>query len=318
MKGVFLDVRSLSKDDVDFSVLRDVVDDWEFIPHCASNEIEKNTVDADIVISNKINLDRHLLNNARKLKLVCIAATGTNNVDLAAAHERNIRVCNVTSYATNSVVQHVFMLLLSLIRKQAQYSKAVYAGEWHNSREFCLLDHTITELTGRNLGIVGYGELGQAVASVARCFGMNVLVAERARQNRDVRPDRVAFTDVLKKSDIISLHCPLTDETRNLFGPHELSLMKPGSILINTARGGIVDEQALADNLRSGHIGAAGVDVLSEEPPVGGNPLLEPSVPNLLVTPHIAWSSQEARQRLVCEVALNIKAFLSGVERNIV
>jgi glycerate dehydrogenase len=227
-------------------------------------------------------------------------------------------VANVTGYATASVSEHVFALMLALKRRLPGYQRLVAAGQWQRSHQFGLLDFPITELAGRTLGIVGYGELGQAVARVAEAFGMSVRIASRPGIKADTPPQagRVVLNQLLTEADILTLHCPLNDNTRNLIGANELALMKSDAVLINTARGGIVDEQALADALRSGQIGGAAVDVLSQEPPVSGNPLLAADIPNLIVTPHIAWASRESRQRLIHEIAINIRAWMRGEDRN--
>jgi len=288
---------------------------WEHYDATPAAAALERIVAADIVITNKVILDETTLAAARQLKLICIAATGTNNVDLEAAKRLGITVCNVRGYTTPSVVEHVFTLLLALMRHLPEYHRAVQSGRWQNSVHFSFLDFPIHELSGKIMGIVGYGELGQAVARVAEAFGMRVLIAERA--GSAPRTGRVALTELLQHADVLSLHCPLTDETRGLIGARELQLMKRGAVLINTARGGIVDELALLEVLRSRHLGGAGVDVLSHEPPVD-NPLLSADIPNLIVTPHIAWASREARQRLVNELAANIHGYLQGAPRNVV
>jgi glycerate dehydrogenase len=220
----------------------------------------------------------------------------------------------VVGYGTPSVVQQVFALILALTTRLQDHQAAVARGEWQRSDQFCLLDYPFRELAGRRLGIVGYGELGRAVGRVGEAFGMQLLIAQRP--GGDARPGRIPLVDLLPQVDVLSLHCPLTEQTRNLIGAAELSAMKPDALLINAARGGIVDEVALAAALRAGTIGGAGVDVLSREPPVEGNPLLAADLPNLIVTPHVAWASRESRQRMVDELALNIEAFLQGRERN--
>jgi glycerate dehydrogenase len=189
-------------------------------------------------------------------------------------------------------------------------------GRWQQARQFCLLDYPIRELKGKTLGIIGYGELGQSVAGIAQAFGMKILVAQRP--GGAAQADRVPLDTLLPQVDILSLHCPLTPATQGLIGARELALMKHDAVLINTARGGIVDEQALVETLRAGHLGGAGVDVLTEEPPVNGNPLLAADIPNLIVTPHSAWASRETRQRVVHEVVANIRAFLHGAPRSLV
>jgi glycerate dehydrogenase len=267
-----------------------------------------------LVVTNKVVLDRALLASAPRLRLVCVAATGTNNVDLATARELGIAVTNVTGYATASVVQHVFAVMLAHAARLFEYRQSVGEGAWARSDQFCLLDHPIRELAGRTLGIVGYGALGQAVAKIAEAFGMRLLIAERPSGPHE--PGRTPLAELLAHSDVVSLHVPLAENTRNLIGAAELARMRPDALLINTARGGIVDEAALAKALRAGRLGGAAVDVLSIEPPRLGNPLLAPDIPNLIVTPHIAWASREARQRLIDEVAENIAAYQEGKVRN--
>jgi glycerate dehydrogenase len=278
--------------------------------------LAERLAEATVVVSNKVRLDAAAFAATPQLRLVCVAATGTNNVDLDAAQRHGITVCNVRGYATPSVVQHVYALLLALTTRLPDYQRDVAAGRWQASPYFCLLDHPIRELAGRNLGIVGYGELGSAVARLAAGFGMTVLVAQRA--GGDAQAGRLALADLLPQVDVLSLHCPLTPQTRGLIGARELALMKPDALLINTARGGLVDETALADALRKGKLGGAGIDVLSEEPPRADNPLLAADIPNLIVTPHIAWASREARQRVIEAIATNIRAFLAGTPVNTV
>lgn len=316
MHGVFLDIDTVDRGDLDFQCLRTVLTRWTGYPETAHADVARHIRDAEIVISNKVMLDRQALEAATRLQLVCIAATGTNNIDLDAAYSRNIAVCNVTGYATPSVVEHVFAMLLMLTRHLGEYSASVRRGRWQNARAFCLLDFPIRELSGMTLGIIGYGELGRAVAQAGKAFGMEPRIAERRGQ--PLRPGRMELDEVLNTADVISLHCPLAAETRNLIGARELGLMRPDAILINTARGGIVDEMALLHALQNGRIGAAALDVLHEEPPRHGSALLETELPNLLVTPHIAWASIGARQRLIEEIAENIRAWLDGKPRNIV
>ena len=316
MRGVFLDLRTVDRDDLDLTSLRSVVTQWTCHDWTAPSRVVDRIRDADILVTNKIMLDRTALESAHTLKLVCIAATGTNNIDLAACRDRNITVSNVTGYATASVVEHVYAQGLNLMRRLPEYRTAIEEGRWQNADDFCLLDFPIRELNGLTLGIVGYGELGRAVATVGKAFGMNILIAERA--GAPLRAGRVPLDDLLTACHVVSLHCPLTEKTRNLIGERELGLMRRDAILVNTARGGIVDETALLEALRSGRIAGAAVDVLSEEPPHRGNPLLQQSLPNLLVTPHIAWASINARQRLIDGIAANIRAWLDGTPRNLV
>ena len=314
MLTVLLDRGAMDCGDLDLGTLERALPGWRSYESTHDAEVAGRIMDATVVISNKVRLDEAALRNAPQLRLICIAATGTNHVDLEAAKRHGIAVVNVRGYATPSVVQHVFALVLALSIRLPEYQRTLRAGRWQASAQFCLLDYPIREIAGKTLGIIGYGELGRAVARVAEAFGMTVLVAQRA--GAPAAPGRMPLREMLSRLDVLSLHCPLTPETRGLMGVQELALMKPDALLINTARGGIVDEAALAEALRNGRLGGAGVDVLREEPPVHGNPLLAGDVPNLIVTPHIAWASRESRQRLANETAENIKAFFSGIGRN--
>ncbi len=316
MLGVFLDIDSLDRGDLDLSGLKAVLPEWRFFGHSRPEEVTGRLASAQVAVSNKVPLDAAHFQALGDLRLVCVSATGTDNIDVAGAAARGIRVCNVRGYASPSVTQHVFCLLLALVTRLPEYMRAVRGGRWQGSRDFCLLDYPISELAGKTLGIVGYGELGRSVAKVAQAFGMHVLIA--ARPGSPEMEGRVALPDLLPQVDVLTLHCPLAGNTRGLIGAAELAAMKPGALLINTARGGIVDEHALAHALKSGHLGGAGVDVLAVEPPGEDSPLLARDIPNLIVTPHIAWASREARQRLVDEVALNIRAWASGEPRNLV
>ncbi|MBK8182236.1 MAG: 2-hydroxyacid dehydrogenase [Candidatus Competibacteraceae bacterium] len=311
MLGVFLDRDSLDCGDLDFSGLDHLLPNLAYYPATAPDQVAARIAEAEVVISNKVMLDAAALQQAPRLRLICIAATGVNNVDLETAAQAGITVCNCRGYGTASVVQHVFALLLALCTRLPEYRQAVRRGRWQQAHQFCLLDYPIRELAGKTLGIVGYGELGRGVARVAEAFGMQVLLAQRPGA---VEPeeDRIPLPILLPQLDILSLHCPLTPETRGLIGAWELALMRRDAILINTARGGLVDEAMLAAALRQGALGGAGVDVLSLEPPVAGNPLLAPDVPNLIVTPHSAWGSRESRQRLVGQLAENIQGFFDG------
>lgn len=316
MRGVFLDIGTVGQADLDLGPLLETLPDWSFQETTSPGNTAAAIQGADIVVSNKVRLDRDTLLHTDSLKLICVAATGTNNVDLATAAEKNISVCNVRAYATASVVEHVFLLILALTRRLQEYREAVRRGDWQHANGFCLLDYPIRELAGQTLGIVGFGELGQAVARMGEAFGMQVLIAQRP--GTPATTGRTPLNDLLSEADIVSLHCPLTATTHNLIDTTELKLMRRDAILVNTARGGIVNEHALVQALQTRQIGAAAVDVLSEEPPRGGNPLLERSLPNLLITPHIAWAGVNARQTLINEIATNIRAFLDGRARNIV
>lgn len=281
------------------------------------NQLMERLRDATIAICNKLPLRAPDLSQLPRLKLIAVAATGVDNIDLEYCQNHRIAVCNARDYATSSLPEHVLMLMLTLRRNLLAYLKDVRAGKWQKAKQFCLLDHEIHDLEGSTIGVVGYGSLGRAVASKAAAVGMEVLVAER-KIARKIRDGRVAFEEVLSRSDVITLHCPLTDETKNLIGSGELQKMKPNALLVNTARGGLVDEAALLQALRSDVIAGAAVDVLSEEPPRNGNLLLEADLPNLIVTPHIAWASREAMQGLASQLIASIEAFVRGEPRNLV
>jgi glycerate dehydrogenase len=314
MKAVFLDFGTMGAG-LDLGELRGLVDELVVYEESPHDTVAERIADAEIVFTNKIRLTRELLEHAPKLEFIALTATGTDNIDTECAKKHGIGVANIRHYCTQSVVEHVFGVLLSLTHSIGQYRQSVRAGDWQRSTDFCMLHYPVKELSAMTLGIVGYGALGQGVARIAREFGMNVLVA--ARPGTDSVPnDRVGFDELLAESDVISLHCPLTDETRNLFGAREFRAMKNSAILINTARGGLIDSRALADALSSGEIGAAAIDVLPKEPPIDGDPLLDYEGDNLIVTPHIAWATDEARQNAIDELAANTRAFLGGVERN--
>jgi len=314
MKAVFLDFGTMGSG-LDLGELESLVDELVVHDESPRDTVAQRISDAEIVFTNKIRLTRELLERAPKLKFIALTATGTDNIDTDCARQHGIGVANIRHYCTGSVVEHVFGVLLSLTHSLEQYHRSVRAGDWQQSTDFCMLHYPVRELSSMTLGVVGYGALGQGVARVAHEFGMQVLVS--ARPGADGIPDdRVSFDELLAGSDVISLHCPLTDDTRKLFGAREFAAMKDNAVLINTARGGLVDSQALADALATGQIAAAAVDVLPEEPPVNGDPLLDYAGDNLIVTPHIAWATDEARQNAIDELAANTRAFLDGVDRN--
>ena len=315
MKAVFLDFETLSRDDIDVTPILRAGVEVELFGVTAEDELENRVAEANIVIVNKVRLGPVQMEAARGLRLVCLAARGTNNVDLPAAQTRHIGVCNIVAYCTQSVVQHVFAAILNLTHRLNEYQALLHSGAWKESPQFCLLDYPIRELSGLTMGIVGLGELGSAVARMAEAFGMRVVVANRPGAETSGE-GRLPLDEVLREADVVSLHCPLTDQTLGLIGDRELSLMKPDALLINTARGALVDSGALAKALREGRIGGAGIDVLAQEPPVDGDALLDPALPNLIVTPHIAWAALEARQRAVDEIAANIASFMSGGSRH--
>ncbi|RKZ63195.1 MAG: glycerate dehydrogenase [Gammaproteobacteria bacterium] len=313
--AVFLDKASLYPDDLDFTALQEVAS-WQWFDNSNASDIQYCLKDTEIIVSNKIILHRKIIQSSKRLKLICVAATGTNNVDIEAAKSQGITVCNVRAYATSSVVQHVFSLILSLNRKLFSYKESVFNGDWSRSDFFCYFGEPISALEGKILGIIGYGELGKAVAKVAQCFAMKVLIAKR--DEADVRSGRTDLTTLLAESDVVSLHCPLTEHNYHMISEKELALMKPDVLLINAARGGLIDEQALLHSLENNQIGGVALDVLEEEPPSVNHPLSNYHAANLIITPHIAWASRESRQRLVNEIAKNIQAYQQGKARNIV
>jgi glycerate dehydrogenase len=242
------------------------------------------------------------------LKLIAVAATGVDIIDLEYCRRRGITVSNVRNYARHSVPEHVLMLILALRRRLLDHREDILRGAWQRASQFCLLDHEIRDLYGSTLGIIGYGALGQAVEKLAQAFGMRVLISEH-KDAHALRAGRTSFEDILRESDQLSLHCPLTESTRKMIGTEELRKMKRHALLINTARGGLVDEAALVEALRSGLIAGAGFDVLTREPPREGNPLLDLNLPNLILTPHVAWASREAMQSLADQLINNIEEF---------
>jgi glycerate dehydrogenase len=249
--------------------------------------------------------------------LIAVAATGTDNVDIAACRERGVVVSNIRNYALHTVPEHAFALMLALRRNLFAYCADVAAGEWRKSEQFCLSGHPIGDLYGSTIGIVGEGVLGQGVAAIARGFGMKVLFADHPPPKAE-GVEFTPFETVLAAADVLSLHTPLTPQTRNLIGARELTMMKPTALLINTARGGLVDEAALVEALKSGTIGGAGFDVLSKEPPQDGNPLLDLRLPNFILTPHVAWASKGAMQILADQLIDNVEAFAAGQPQNVI
>lgn len=280
-------------------------------------QIVEQLRDATIAICNKLPLREPELSQLPKLKLIAVAATGVDNIDASYCKSRGIAVCNTRGYAKHSLPEHVVMLMLALRRNLVAYIQDVRNNKWQESKQFCLLNHSIRDLQGSKIGIVGYGSLGKAVGALAESIGMQVLVAER-KNAATTRPGHVEFSEVLRQSDVLTLHCPLTRETRHLIGVEELQLMKRQAILINTARGGLVREEAIVEALRDGVIAGAAFDVLSEEPPLQGNILLDQDLANLIITPHVAWASREAMQALADQLIENLEAFIRGEPRNLV
>ncbi|MDX2463863.1 MAG: D-2-hydroxyacid dehydrogenase [Porticoccus sp.] len=323
MKGVILDADSLGPDDVDLGPILGLPIEWTVHGTCPPELVAERIAKVEIVLTNKAPVGKAEFAANPNLRYIGVLATGTNVIDFAAAGAHNVVISNVVGYGAASVVQHTWALILALTTRLPDYNVAALDGRWAESPYFCVLDYPVMELAGKVLGIVGYGELGQGVANIGRAFGMKVKVAalpwrHGSNTNQCDQLDRTSFDTLIAEADVISLHCPLTEETRHLVGRRELAKMKNTALLINCARGGLVDEQALVEALEDGVIGGAGVDVLTEEPPKNGNPLLNPDIPNLIVTPHSAWVAKESRQRLIGQAAENVQAFLAGEPRNVV
>jgi glycerate dehydrogenase len=290
---------------------------WIEFDNTAAEDVVTRLQDTEVVITNKVPLRENSISQLPNLKLIAVAATGVDILDLDACRRRQITVCNVRNYAPHSVPEHAITLMLALRRNLFNHRAAVDSGAWQRAEQFCLLDYPIHDLSGATLGIIGYGTLARGVETLASAFGMRVKIADR-KGAVTIRPSRTPFENVLRTSDILSLHAPLTPETLGIIGEQELRMMKPGALLINTARGGLVDEAALAMALQQGVIGGAGIDVLSSEPPRLGNPLLDLNLPNLIVTPHVAWASNEAMQTLADILIDNIESFVAGHPQNVV
>jgi glycerate dehydrogenase len=314
MKAVFLDYSTVGPG-LDTSPLTALLPSLEIFGRTQDDQVLDRISDAEFVFANKIRISDALFDAAPKLRFIGLTATGTDNIDLDSARRHGVAVCNIRGYCSPSVTEHVFGVLLMLAHNLHTYTTAVRDGAWQKSENFCMLTYPVRELSSMTIGIVGFGELGRSVARKAREFNMEVIVSARPGPG-SVPDDRVTFDDLLKRSDVVSLHCPLTTATQGLIGVEALGRMKSSAILINTARGALIDSAALANALRDGDIAAAAVDVLPEEPPINGNPLLDYSGDNLLVTPHIAWSTDRARQDSIIELAANVEAFLKGEERN--
>jgi len=307
MKAVFLDAATLGHD-VDLEPIEEVTGGLTCYPRTRPEEVVERLRGFDTLLVNKVVIGREHFEACPELKTIAVVATGLNNIDLQAANDHGVEVMNVTNYGRSTVSQHAMALILALATRLLDYDRDVRAGRWGESDMFCLMNHPIMELEGKTLGIIGYGDLGQGLAERAKAFGMKVVLGCRPGQEAGEVDglERIPLEDLLETADVISLHCLLTESTRNLIGKKELARMKPSALLINTSRGGLVDEAALAEALRNGEIAGAGFDVLTEEPPRNGNPLLAGDIPNLIVTPHSAWASREARQRIVAITAENL------------
>ncbi|MES2260239.1 MAG: D-2-hydroxyacid dehydrogenase [Pseudomonadota bacterium] len=318
MTPISHDLVFLDRDSVIANVRRPLIPHtWTEYPATDAADAVSRLRDASIAITNKVPLRADTLAQLPKLKMIAVAATGTDIVDLEACRARGIVVSNIRNYAYAAVPEHTFALILALRRNLLAYRADVEAGKWQQSPRFCLLDYPIGDLAGSRLGLLGYGALGQAVAKLGRAFGMEVCVHKRTPvDDADVR--NVSWDELLETSDVLSLHAPLNEQSRNIIGADELARMKRSALLINTARGGLVDEAALATALTTGVIAGAGFDVLAKEPPPDDNVLVNLRLPNFILTPHVAWASTQAMQILADQLIDNIEAFVGNRPVNIV
>lgn len=313
LKIVVLDRATLPSRDMTFHFPHELIS-YDFTePEQSAERIQH----ADIVITNKAIISEAAIAQNPHLKLIAVAATGTNNVDVAAAKQAGVAVCNVRAYGNESVAEHAFMLMIALMRNLPAYQRDVAAGLWEKSPFFCHYGAPMRDLNGKTLAIFGRGNIGRTLASYAQAFKMRVIFGEHKHATA-IRDGYVSFEEAVQTADVISLHCPLTEQTVNMIGETELQQMKAGAILINCGRGGLVDEAALVAALKYGQLGGAGVDVLTQEPPRQGNPLLKTHLPNLIITPHMAWGSHEAVNRLFDILLDNINAFVGGQPQNLV
>lgn len=310
MKTVFLDQATFSQD-IDFSPIEQQAGSIQFFATTAPLEIVERCRDAEVIVTNKVVLNAEILKQLPALRLVCIAATGTNNIDLDAAKDLGIAVTNVAGYARHTVPQYVFAQILAYYSQTEHHNQNTAKGLWSASPTFVLLGNPMYQLAGKTLGLVGYGALAKAVEKIALAFDMKVIIAEHAGA-ANIRPGRVSFDELLGSADIISLHCPLTQQTQGLIDAAALGKMKPNAMLINTARGGLVDNQALLTALQTKQIGYAVLDVLEQEPPPPNHILLNSKLDNLKITAHIAWACQEAQQELVNSIGRNMQSFQTG------
>ncbi|WP_373752522.1 D-2-hydroxyacid dehydrogenase [Neisseria weixii] len=313
LKIVMLDRGTLPERDITFDFPHELICYDSTEPHQALARIDG----ADIVMTNKVVVSAEAIAQNPQLKLIAVAATGVNNVDVGAAKQAGVAVANVRAYGNESVAEHAFMLMIALIRNLPAYQRDVAAGLWEKSPFFCHYGAPMRDLNGKTLAIFGRGNIGQTLARYAEAFNMKVIFGEHKHADK-VRENYVPFEEAIQTADVISLHCPLTGQTTNMIGETELKQMKPGAILINCGRGGLVDETALVAALKYGQIGGAGFDVLTEEPPRHGNPLLKARLPNLIITPHMAWASHEAINRLFDILLDNVDKFVKGQPQNLV
>ncbi|MBO9489479.1 D-2-hydroxyacid dehydrogenase [Endozoicomonas sp. G2_1] len=316
MRAVFLDQATFSSE-IDITMIEQQVSKLTCYPLTNPEQIIEHSRDANIIITNKVVLNRVLLTQLPELKLICIAATGTNNVDLASATELGICVTNITNYANQSVSQYVFAQLLNHFSHISDHNQNVRNNLWQQHHSFCLHGKGMEELAGKTIAIIGYGSLGQAVAERAKAFDLNVMVSEHCGASK-IRNGRVSFEQALSQADIISLHCPQTADTTSLINEKSLALVKPSAVIVNTARGGLINNDALLAALREKRIAAAILDVLDVEPPPADHPLIANKFDNLIITAHIAWASKQAQQRLIDKIAENISAFAAKEPINVV
>ena len=314
MRAVFLDKQTFSSA-IDFSVIEQQVTQLVCYANTSPTEVMARCLDADIIITNKVQLTAEVLSALPKVKLICISATGYNNVDIEAASHLNVAVTNVSGYAGQSVAQYVFAQLLEYYQQTSHHNSNTEQGLWSSNDTFCYHGNNISELAGKTLGIIGYGSLGKAVADIAKAFNMKVLISERP-QASTIRVERVSFDQVIEQADILSLHCPQTPETENFINESVLSRMKNTAVLVNTARGALIDESALLSALKTKEISYAILDVLTQEPPSADHILLNNKLTNLKITAHIAWASSEAQQRLIDLLSQNIISFTQGERLN--
>lgn len=317
MKAVFLDYNTIGPKDLDLGPLFECLPELELFDATSPDEVPKRIHDVEYILTNKVVLNASNLEAVKNLKFIGLTATGADNIDLNYTKENNIRVCNIRSYCSQSVVEHIFGVLFNLTHNIGYYRDLATNGAWQKGDDFCLLNHSIRELSSMKIGIIGYGELGKSVAKMAKNFGMCVLINTRSTACLKDGEESIPLSSLLAEADIVSLHCPLTDKTKNLIGKEELDLMKSSAILINTARGALIDSQALYTALTEKKIAAAAIDVLPQEPPTDGNVLLNYKEKNLIVTPHIAWATVEARQNGINQLAKTVRAFQAGKKLNI-
>ena len=314
MKIVILDCHAVNPGDLSWDEIKGLADSTVY-ERSKPEEVVQRAKDADAILINKVNITRELLAQLPRLKYIGELATGYNNIDLDAAHERGITVTNIPAYSTDSVAQHVFALLLNVTNRVDHYAEATREGTWSRQLDFCYWDSPLIELSGKTMGIVGLGHIGCKVAEIAHAMGMDISAA--TSKNSSDLPEcirKVTMEGLFSTSDIITLHCPLTAENHHMINAKTLAMMRPGTILINTGRGGLIDEEAVAAALESGHLRAYCADVLEQEPPRADNPLLRQ--PNAYITPHVAWATREARKRLMDICVENIKRFMAGEPQN--